>query len=88
MPNNKIYLGNLNKAATEQSLRQHFEQYGEIAEVALPLDRKTKEPKGYGFITFALETAAQNALEHNQQSFLNKEIIVQLATEKGGKKQS
>lgn len=86
MPNNKIYLSNLNKTVTDTLLKEHFAEYGEITEVLLPLDRKSQEIKGYAFITFALETSAENALQQNGKPFLNKEITVQIATEKRRKK--
>jgi RNA recognition motif-containing protein len=82
MPNNKIYLSNLNKTVTDTLLKEHFAEYGEITEVLLPLDRKSQETKGYAFITFAQETSAENALEQDGKPFLNKEITVQIATEK------
>jgi RNA recognition motif-containing protein len=86
MPNNKIYLGNLSKTVTDSLLKAHFAEYGEITEVHLPLDGKSKETKGYAFITFALESSAENALEQDGQSFLDQEISVQIATEKRRKK--
>ena len=86
MPNNKIYLSNLNKTVTDTLLKEHFAEYGEITEVLLPLDRKSQETKGYAFITFAQETSAQKALQQSGKSFLNKEITVQIATEKRRKK--
>ena len=86
MPNNKIYLGNLSKTVTDSLLKAHFAEYGEITEVHLPLDGKSKETKGYAFITFALESAAENALEQDGKEFLDQEISVQIATEKRRKK--
>jgi len=86
MPNNKIYLSNLSKAVTDALLKERFTEYGEITEVHLPLDGKSQEPKGYAFITFALETSAENALEQDGKPFLDLEITVQIATEKHRKK--
>jgi len=86
MPNNKIYLGNLNKVVTESLLRDHFTEYGEISEISLPLDNKNQEPKGYAFITFSCENEAQKALEQDGKEFIDREITVQIATEKRRKK--
>lgn len=86
MPNNTIYLSNLNKVVTDTLLKDHFSTYGEITEISLPLDRKKKTPKSYAFITFATESSAENALEQDNKQFLDQEITVQIATEKRRKK--
>lgn len=86
MPNNKIYLGNLSNGVTDALLKKHFAEYGEITEVHLPLDGKSKAPKGYAFITFAQESSVESALQQDGKSFLDQEISVQIATEKRRKK--
>jgi len=86
MPNNKIYLKNLDKEVTEESLNAHFSACGEITEIILPIEKKSQSPKGYAFITFAAADAAKNALAHDGKLFLEKEITVQLAIEKQQKK--
>jgi len=86
MPNNKIYLGNLSKGVTDTLLKERFAEYGEITEVHLPLDGKSKEPKGYAFITFAQEISVESALQQDGKPFLDQEISVQIATEKRRKK--
>ncbi len=86
MPNNKIYLKNLAKEVTEESLNAHFSTYGKISGISLPIDKKSQSPKGYAFITFAEPSAAQSALEQNGKLFLEKTVTVQLATEKRPKK--
>ena len=86
MTNNKIYLNNLNKTVTDTLIKEHFAQYGDIIDVHLPVDRKSGEPKAYAFVTFAEESAATNALEQDGKSFLDNEIVVQIATEKKTKK--
>jgi len=86
MPNNKIYLKNLDKEVTEESLKAHFSTSGEITEINLPVEKKSQLPKGYAFITFAKEADAKGALKLDGKEFLEKEITVQIATEKRKKK--
>ncbi len=86
MPNNKIYLGNLDKEVTDILLKAHFSEYGEITDINLPLDKKSKAPKGYAFITFSQKAAAEKALEQDGQPLLEQKITVQTATEKRQKK--
>ncbi|MDH5219583.1 MAG: RNA-binding protein [Gammaproteobacteria bacterium] len=86
MTNNKIYLNNLNKTVTDTLIKEHFAQYGEITDIHLPLDRKTGQPKAYAFVTFADEDSATRALGQDGKSFLDNEIVVQIATEKKSRK--
>lgn len=86
MPNTKIYLGNLNHTVTEHLLKAHFARYGEISEIHLPVDDKRKQPKGYAFVTFTEESAAENALQENGKAFLDNTISVEIAVEKRRKK--
>ena len=45
-----IYVGNLPFSVTEDSLREMFEQYGEIESCKLITDRETGRPRGFGFV--------------------------------------
>ncbi len=82
MTQSKIYLGNLDKKVTPELLKETFSQYGEVAEVALPMDVMTAQIKGYAFITFTQEDAAQKALEKDGTSLEGQAISVQIAIEK------
>ena len=46
----RIYVGNLPYSATEQEVRELFEQYGEVIAVNLINDRQTGQPRGFGFV--------------------------------------
>lgn len=86
MSNNKIYLNNLDKAVTSDLLKEYFSEYGDITEISLPVDKASKAPKGYAFISFSEEASATKALDKNGQLFLENEITVQIATERKPKK--
>ncbi|MDH5546223.1 MAG: RNA-binding protein [Gammaproteobacteria bacterium] len=86
MPDNKIYLSNLNKLATEADLKRHFSTYGAVTEVHLPREKKTKEAKGYAFVTFAYEDSARRALEQDGKPYMDQTITVQIAIEKNPRK--
>ena len=60
----KIYVGNLPFNATEAEVTKLFAEYGEVVSVALPTDRETGRPRGFGFVEMADEGAKQaiNAL--------------------------
>ena len=45
-----IYVGNLSRLATEESLRSLFSQFGEVSSVKLIKDKFTGELKGFAFV--------------------------------------
>lgn len=64
-----IYVGNIAHAATEDQLRQLFEQYGEVTSVKLVKDKFTGSSRGFGFVEMATEKdgdAAIAALDNNE----------------------
>lgn len=44
-----------------ETLRTHFEEYGEIVEVRVMFDRGTRKPRGFGFVHFADAAVAEAA---------------------------
>jgi len=55
----KIYVGNLPFTADEAAVRTLFSQHGAVTSVALPVDRDTGRPRGFGFVEMAQEDAAR-----------------------------
>ncbi|CAA6654809.1 unnamed protein product [Spirodela intermedia] len=47
----------------KESLREHFDRYGEILEAVIIFDKATGRSKGYGFVTFKEAEAAKKACE-------------------------
>lgn len=82
MRQNKLYVGNLPYNVEESELRGVFDAYGEIEELAMIKDRDTGRPKGFAFITFATQQAAETALEQDGKSLGGRPLRVNMATEK------
>jgi len=55
----KIYVGNLPFTATEDEVRNLFSQHGTVESVALPTDRETGRPRGFGFVQMSSGDAAK-----------------------------
>jgi cold-inducible RNA-binding protein len=47
----KLYVGNLSFQTTENDLQDLFEQYGEVKEAILVMDKVTNRSRGFGFVT-------------------------------------
>lgn len=82
MQQNKLYVGNLPYSIDEEQLRGRFSTYGDIEDLALIMDRETGRPKGFAFITFATQQAAEKALEQNGMDIGGRAVRVNMATEK------
>jgi cold-inducible RNA-binding protein len=55
----KIYVGNLPFTATEDQVRELFAAHGTVESVALPNDRETGRPRGFGFVEMSQADAAR-----------------------------
>jgi len=55
----KIYVGNLPFTATEAELRTLFAAHGTVESVALPVDRETGRPRGFGFVEMSQSDASR-----------------------------
>lgn len=84
MQQNKLYVGNFPYSVDEDQLRELFSPYGEIDELALIMDRETGRSKGFAFITFATQQAAESALEKNGVDLAGRALRVNMAQEKSG----
>lgn len=62
-PLKKLYVGNLPFSATEEGLRELFEQHGTTASVRIITDRETGRSRGFGFVEFEDDSAAEKALQ-------------------------
>ncbi len=65
----KLYVGGLAYQTTEETLRKHFEPFGEVVSVAIITDRDTGKSKGFGFVELEGEEASQKAIAelHDQE---------------------
>jgi hypothetical protein len=54
----KIFVGGLSWQTTEESMRFHFEKFGELSDIAIMIDKRTGQPRGFGFITMKDPAAA------------------------------
>jgi RNA recognition motif-containing protein len=59
----KLFVGGLSWGTSDDGLRAAFEQFGEIVEAKVVLDRDSGRSRGFGFVTFEDDAAATRAVE-------------------------
>ena len=50
----KLFIGGINYSTTEDSLRDHFEQFGELKDCVIMKFSDSGRSRGFGFVTYAL----------------------------------
>jgi hypothetical protein len=58
----KIFVGGLPPGVTDQVLRQHFEQCGEVEDAVVMMDHHSKRSRGFGFVTFKDESTVEHIM--------------------------
>ncbi|KAG8714609.1 hypothetical protein FRC08_011684 [Ceratobasidium sp. 394] len=81
----KLYVGNLSWNTTDDTLRQAFEEYGQVLDSIVMRDRDTGRSRGFGFVTFSSSQEADAAVNGlNEQDLDGRRIKVNLANARGG----
>jgi cold-inducible RNA-binding protein len=81
----KLFVGGLAWATTDEGLMQAFEQFGQIVEAKVITDRETGRSRGFGFVTFADDQAAEEAANQMNNATLDgRTIRVNVADNQGG----
>ncbi|MET0292524.1 MAG: RNA-binding protein [Steroidobacteraceae bacterium] len=78
----KIYVGNLPFSADEAAVRTLFAQHGTVESVALPTDRETGRPRGFGFVEMPQADAARAIQALNGYSMGGRPLRVNEAQDK------
>ena len=80
MDKKKLYVGNLPWTMTNDSLKELFATYGEIAEAVIITDRFSGRSKGFGFVTFVNDADAEKAIaEMAEKEVEGRKIVVNVA---------
>ena len=58
-----IYVGNLPYSATNEDLKELFEEFGEVNSAEIIFDRRTKRSRGYGFVEMVIEEDGKEAID-------------------------
>lgn len=79
----KLYVGNLLYEATDDQLRDHFSQAGNVVSAQVIRFADSGRSKGFGFVEMETEEEAQRAVEmFHEQDFIGRKVIVNEARPK------
>ncbi|XP_062097322.1 uncharacterized protein LOC133803333 isoform X2 [Humulus lupulus] len=67
----EVFVGGLDKDATESDLRKIFSEVGEVTEVRLMMNPQTKKNKGFAFLRFATVEQAKRAVQDLKSLVIN-----------------
>ncbi len=59
-----IYVGNIAWEATEDDLKQSFEEFGQVASATIIKDKYSGRSKGFGFVEMPNQDEASNAISN------------------------
>ncbi|KAJ4791600.1 glycine-rich RNA-binding-like protein [Rhynchospora pubera] len=62
MSSSKLFVGGLSYGTDEQGLKEAFNNYGEVVEARVIIDRESGRSRGFGFVTYTSTEEAQAAI--------------------------
>lgn len=72
-----IYVGNLSYSASDDELRELFEQHGSVTSARVIIDKFTGRSRGFGFVEMPDQTEAEKAIENtNGSDFMGRPLRV------------
>jgi RNA recognition motif-containing protein len=75
--NMNIYVGNLSYEATDVTIKQAFESFGEVTSARVIKDKYSGQSRGFGFVEMSAQSQAQTAIRSlNGKDLLGKAISV------------
>ena len=73
----KLYVGNLSYSVSDDSLQQHFSEFGTITSAKVMMDRDSGRSKGFGFVEMSSDAEAQAAISGmNGKSVDGRDMVV------------
>jgi RNA recognition motif-containing protein len=71
----RLFVGGLSWDTNEAELRRAFETFGELTDATVVTDRQTGQSRGFGFVSFADDAAAANAIAQMNGAMLDGRAI-------------
>eukprot|EP00928_Gymnodinium_smaydae_P078665 TRINITY_DN62772_c0_g1_i1.p1 TRINITY_DN62772_c0_g1~~TRINITY_DN62772_c0_g1_i1.p1 ORF type:complete len:321 (-),score=97.11 TRINITY_DN62772_c0_g1_i1:258-1169(-) len=71
----KLFIGGLPREATEETLTAFFQQFGAIEKLDVKMDAATGGSRGFGFVIYSDEAAAQAVLRNGPNNYIGEKWI-------------
>ncbi|XP_030474964.1 serine/arginine-rich splicing factor SR45a-like [Syzygium oleosum] len=85
-PGNNLYVTGLSTRVTTSDLEKYFSKEGKVLECQLVTDPRTKDSRGFGFVTMETNKDAERCIKYlNQSVFEGRLITVEKAKRKRGR---
>jgi cold-inducible RNA-binding protein len=79
----KLFVGSISWDTTDEKLKEHFSQAGEVISANVVTDRETGRSRGFGFVEFASDEDGKKAIDmFNEQELDGRKIFVNEARAK------
>ncbi|KAJ8546366.1 hypothetical protein K7X08_018949 [Anisodus acutangulus] len=79
----KIFIGGLARETTSAQFVKHFGKYGEIIDSVIMKDRRSGQPRGFGFVTYADPSVVDKVIEEDH--IINgKQVEIKRTIPRGG----
>ena len=73
----KLFVGSLEWGVTDEDLKAAFAEFGDIEEAIVIKDKFSGRSKGFGFVTFTDDAAADKAIEAmHEKELKGRQIVV------------
>jgi len=78
--NNKLFVGGLPYAVTDEELSEFFSQVGTVSSAHVMMDKMTGRSRGFGFVEMSTDEEAQKAItEYDGSEVDGRKIVVNIA---------
>lgn len=67
----KLFVGGLNYDTRDEDFSKYFEQFGEVIDSIIMIDKNTAKPRGFGFVTYKSEDDMDKCLAHEGPHILD-----------------
>ncbi|PSR95071.1 Serine/arginine-rich splicing factor SR45a like [Actinidia chinensis var. chinensis] len=75
-PGNNLYVTGLSTRVTKKDLEKHFSTEGKVEDIHLVIDPRTRESRGFGFVTMSSVKEADRCIKFLNRSVLDGRVIM------------
>ena len=76
----KLFIGGLNYATTEDEMREHFSQFGELVDCVIMKFNDSGRSRGFGFVTYAMAAQVDECQANRPHKLGDKTLETKRAT--------